>query len=81
MGRFDSIVPSLAYILTKQHGVCGVKHLLKTTFNAIFETLNFKMSLDALAPKTCFSHASAKSTRYSLSVCYLTALQDEWAFA
>ena len=38
----------------KQHSVCGGKHLLKTTFNAIFETLNFKMSLDASALKNLF---------------------------
>ena len=25
LGHFDSIVPSLACILTKQHGVCGGK--------------------------------------------------------
>ena len=53
-GHFDSIVPSLVYILTKQHGVCGGKHYLKTPFNAIFETLNFEMSLDALALKNLF---------------------------
>ena len=53
-GHFDSFVPSLVYILTKQHGVCNGKHLLKTTFNAIFETLNYEMSLDALALKNLF---------------------------
>ena len=54
LGHFDSIVPSLVYILTKQRGVCGGKHCLKTPFNAIFETLNFEMSLDALALKNLF---------------------------
>ena len=35
----------------KQHSIrCG-KYLLKTPGNAISETLNFKMSLDALAVK------------------------------
>ena len=53
-GHFDSIVPSLVYILTKQHGVCGGKRCLKTTFNAIYETLNYEMSLDALALKNLF---------------------------
>ena len=38
LGHFDNIVPSLACILTKQHGVCGGKYLLKTTGNTIFET-------------------------------------------
>ena len=54
LGHFDSIVPSLSYILTKQHGVCGGKHLLKTTLNASFETLNFEMSLDASALKNLY---------------------------
>ena len=49
MGHFDSIVPSLACIPTKQHGICGAKYLLKTPGNVISETLNFKMSLDSLA--------------------------------
>ena len=49
IGHFDGIVPSLACIPTKQHGVCGGKYLLKTPGNAISETLNFKISLDALA--------------------------------
>ena len=47
----DGIVPSLASILTKQHSIRGGKYLLKTPGNAISETLNFKMSLDALALK------------------------------
>ena len=44
-------VPSLACILMKQHGVYSGKYLLKTPGNAISKTLNFKMSLDALALK------------------------------
>ncbi|CAH3141018.1 unnamed protein product [Porites lobata] len=49
---FDGIVPSLARILTKQHGIRGGgEYLLKTPENAISETLNFKMSLDATALK------------------------------
>ena len=38
-------------ILTKQHSICGGKYPLKTPGNAISETINFKMSLDALALK------------------------------
>ena len=51
VGHFDGIVPNLACILTKQHGVCSGKHLLKTPGDDIFETLNFRMSLDASALK------------------------------
>ena len=39
LGHFDGIVPSLACILTKQHGVCSEKHLLKTPGDAPTETL------------------------------------------
>ena len=35
----------------KQHSIRGSKYLLKTPGNAISETLNFKMSLDASAVK------------------------------
>ena len=52
LGHFNSIIPSLACILTKQHGVRGGKFLLKTPGNAISETINFKMSLDASALKS-----------------------------
>ena len=41
-------------ILTKQHSICGGKYLLKTPGNAISETINFKMSLDALALKNMY---------------------------
>ena len=51
LGHFDGIVPSLACILTKQHGVHGGKYLLKTPGNTISETLNFKISLNASALK------------------------------
>ena len=37
---FEGIALSLAYILTKQHGVRGGKHLLKIAGNAISETQN-----------------------------------------
>ena len=47
LGHFDSIVPSLACILTKQHGIWWKIPL----GNAISETLNFKISLDASALK------------------------------
>ena len=49
--RFDGIVPSLACILTKQHGDRGGKYLLKTSGNAISETLISQMSLHASALK------------------------------
>ena len=50
LGHFDGIVPSLACILTKQHGVRGGKYHLKIPGNGISETLlYFKMSLDASA--------------------------------
>ena len=66
-GLVDGIVPRLARFLMKQHGISGWKHLLKTLGNAITETLIFKSSLDALAPKNlclwCEFH--------SLSACYL----------
>ena len=51
LGHFNDIILSLACILTKQHGVRGGKFLLKSPGNAISETLNFKMSLDASALK------------------------------
>ena len=55
-GHFDGILPSLACILTKQHGVCSGKYLLKTPGKTISETLNFKLSLDASALKNlCLS--------------------------
>ena len=40
-----------ACILRKADGIHSGKYILKTPGNAIFETLNFKMSLDALALK------------------------------
>ena len=66
LGHFDSlfgaIVPSLARILTKQHGIRGGgEYLLKTLENAISETLNFKMSLDATALKNLCLCASSKA--------------------
>ena len=52
LGHFDGILLSLACILTKQHGFCSGKYLLKTPGNGISETLNFKMPLNASALKT-----------------------------
>ena len=61
-----SIVPSLARILTKQHGIRGGgEYLLKTPENAISETLNFKMSLDATVLKNLCLGASSKAAYYS----------------
>ena len=54
LGHFDGIVPSLACILTKQHSVRSGKYLLKSPGNAISETLNFKMPLDASALKNLY---------------------------
>ena len=51
LGHFDSIVTSLASILTKQHGIRIGKYLLKPLGNDISKTLNFKISLDASALK------------------------------
>ena len=50
LGYSDSIVPSLACILTKQHGVHGGKNLLKN-LETISESLDFKMSPDPSALK------------------------------
>ena len=55
-------VPSLTRILTKQHDIrSGGEYLLKTPENAISETLNFKMSLDATALKNLCLGASCKA--------------------
>ena len=62
---FDPIVPSLALILTKQHGIRGGDYLLKIPENAISETLNFTMSLDARALKNLCLCASSKAAYYS----------------
>ena len=51
LGHFDGIVPSLACILMKQHGVRSGKDLLKTPGKTISETQNFKMSLRCLGPQ------------------------------
>ena len=57
LGCFNDIIPSVACIQTKQHGVCGGKFLLKTPGNAISGALNFKMSLNASALKNlCLWH-------------------------
>ena len=69
VGHFGGIVPSLACILMKQHGVHGEKYLLKTPGNGVSETLNSKMPLDASASRTCTFGASSKAAYYSLSAC------------
>ena len=71
LGHFNGIILSLACILTKQHGVRVEKFLLKSPGNAISETLNFKMSLDASVLKNLYLWCSSKATYYSLSACYL----------
>ena len=54
LGHFNGIRPSLACILTKQHGVRIGKYLFKPPGNDISETLNYKMSLDASALRNLF---------------------------
>ena len=51
LGHFDGVVPSLACILTKQHGVHGGKYLLKTPANAIPETTKFQNVPRCLGPQ------------------------------
>ena len=77
-GHCDDIVPSLACIVRKQHGVHGGKYLLKTPGNTISETLNFKMALDASAPRPCGFGASSKAACNSLSACYLKTFRQPW---
>ena len=69
LGHFEGNVPSLACILTKQHGVRSGKYHLNTPGNDIFETLNFKRSLDASALEN-FLWFEFQS-HHSLSACYL----------
>ena len=74
------IVPSLPCILAKQHGVSGGKYLLKTPGNAISETLNFKMSLDASTLKNlCLWCEFQNYLLFIISLLlknFLTALQN-----
>ena len=80
--HFDVIVPSVVSILTKQHSIRGGKYLLKTPGNAISETLNFKMSLDASALKNLCLWCEFQS--HLLLACYLKTfwqpclLKDHW---
>ena len=69
--HFRGVVSSLLCILTKQHGFCCGKYILKPPGNAISETLNVKMSPDASPSRTRTFGASSKAAYYSLSVCYL----------
>ena len=65
LGHFGCVFPSLAHILMKQHGIWGGKYLLKTPGNAISETLNFKMFLDASALKSLsLSLSSLQASQY-----------------
>ena len=52
--HFSGVVSSLVCMLTKQHGFCSGKYLLKTRGNSISETLSVKMSLDAFALKNLY---------------------------
>ena len=70
-GHFDCTVPSLACILTKQHGVCSEKHLLKTPGDAITRTLISKCPQMPWPLRACAFGASSRATYYSLSACYL----------
>ena len=49
-----ALFPGFLCILTKQHGLCCGKYLLKTPVNSISETLSVKMSLDASALKNLY---------------------------
>ena len=67
--HFNSIVPSLACILAKQHIFrCG-KYLLKTPGNAIPETLS---------SRTCAFCAISRASYYSLSALYLKTFWQPW---
>ena len=80
-GDVDGIVPRLACILTKQHGIRGRKHVLKTLGNAITETLIFKMSLDGLALKNLCEFQSRLLFIISLLLKnFLTALSNQVYF-
>ena len=52
--HFGGVVSGLLCILTKQHGLCCGKYLLKPPGNSISETLSVKMSLDASALKNLY---------------------------
>ena len=52
--HFGGVVSGLVCTLTKLHGFCSGKYLLKTPGNSISETLSVKMSLDALALKNLY---------------------------
>ena len=71
--RFDGIrfPVNIASILREQHSIRSWKYLLKTPGNAISETLNFKMSLDALALKKLCFWFKFQSAYYSIWACYL----------
>ena len=72
---FDGIVPSLARILTKQHGIRGGRgcrgYLLKTPENAISETLNFKMSLECHGPQELVPWCQFQSRLLFIIICLL----------
>ena len=70
LGHFDSIVPSLVCIPTKQHGVCGGKYLLKTP-ERNFRDTKFQNAPRCLGPNkgTCAFGLSSKAAYYSLSAC------------
>ena len=71
LGHFSGIVPSLTFILTKQHGVrCG-KYLLKTSGNAILGLKISKCSQMPWSSRNCAFSASTKATYYSLWACCL----------
>ena len=73
LGHFNGMC-----IRTKPNGIHGGKYILKTPGNAIFETLNFKMSLDASALKNLWLWYKFKAAFYSLSTCYLKTFWQPW---
>lgn len=74
----NGIVVSVASIVTKQHNIRGGKYLLKTLGNAISETLNLKMSLDASAPKNWCLWCEFQAAYYSLSAHYSKTFWQPW---
>ena len=78
LGHFSGIVPSVAFILTKPHGICSGKHLLKTSGNAILVLKISKCSQMPWSSRTCAFSASTKATYYSLWACCLKTFWQPW---
>ena len=74
LGHFDGIVPSLPYILMKQHGVRSGKYSvpLENLWKGHFQDskINFKLFLGTSALKNLCLCVSSKAAYYSLSAWY-----------